>query len=122
MGVTRRLLAKITSLNNNTVRYDYSDNTFTVTWPEFVLEFVMPKTVSTGAGTTHLTLHGSGFVAGDQVIFSHDTTTILVGPASIAPDQITVDFDFGATPRTWNVSVQEYENDLPFSHHRGSRG
>lgn len=65
-GLTNRLLAKITSLNDNAVRYDYADNDFTITWPEFVLQSIAPNSVAAGAGVTTLMLSGSGFGVGDS--------------------------------------------------------
>ena len=113
VGITRRLLAKIISLNNNAVRYDYADNTFTVTAPDFALETVTPDSVLAGAGTTRLTLRGSAFRAGDKVLFFNGTTTTPVTPVSVAAGQIIVDFNFGSTLRTWDVSVQQYVDSLP---------
>ena len=114
VGLTRHLLAKITSNNNNTVRYEYADNTFLITWPEFGLQSITPDSVVAGAGVTRLTLHGSAFAPSDKVLFFNGTTTTPVTPVSVAADQIVVDFDFGSTLRTWSLSVQQYIDILPY--------
>ena len=114
VGITRRLLAKITSLNNNAVRYEYADSTFLITWPEFGLQSITPDSVVAGAGVTRLTLHGSAFAPSDKVLFFNGTTTTPVTPVSVAADQIVVDFNFGSTLRTWSLSVQQYIDILPY--------
>ncbi|HEY9173064.1 MAG TPA: immunoglobulin domain-containing protein [Verrucomicrobiae bacterium] len=113
VGITRHLCAKITSLNNNAVRYEYADGTFSITWPEFTLDSVSPAQVVAGVGTTRLTLTGGGFTSTDKVEFDNGTTVNEATPFSLTASQMTVDFNFGSTLRTWNVFVRQFAAGLP---------
>jgi len=112
--VQRQLLAKITSVNNGAVRYEYGNSMFTVTWPEFVLNSVAPVQVVAGNGATTLTLQGSGFTNTGKIIFSNGGTTIQVTPTVITASQITVAFSFGSTAKTWNLLVRQFVDGIPF--------
>lgn len=112
VGITRRLLAKITSLDNIGVRYEYADNPFTITPSDFALQSVSPSQVNGGVGQTSLTLLGNGFGATDKVLFSNGTTITPVTPSSVSSNQILVNFDFGSTLRSWDISVQQYNSGV----------
>ncbi len=114
IGVQRQLLAKITSANNGAVRYEYGNSTFTVTWPEFVLNSITPSQVTAGAGVTSLTLQGGGFTITDKLIISSGGSPTTVTPTSITANQITANFDFGSTPKTWSLLVRQFVDNIPF--------
>ena len=109
-GTPRYLLAKITSLNNNAVRYDYADNQFTVTSPTFALNTISPTVIAPGAGVASLTLSGTGFGGGNiyKVAFDNGTTFNEVTPTSVTTTQMLANFNFGSTPRTWKVFVRSF--------------
>ncbi|WP_367871729.1 right-handed parallel beta-helix repeat-containing protein [Luteolibacter sp. Populi] len=111
-GITRRLLAKVTSLGGDSnVRYEYADNSITITPADFVLNFSTPDTVMTNAGMTVVTLQGAGFGPTDRVLFSNGTTTTPVTPSSVPNgNQIVASFDFGSVAGTWTVAVGKYVN------------
>ena len=75
VGITRHLLARITSLTDSAVRYEYADNSFSIIFPDFVLQSITPDSIESGAGVTRLTIHGGSFNQSEKVLFSNGTTT-----------------------------------------------
>ncbi len=107
-GYYRGLFAKIISLNNNTVRYDYSDNEFIVYPPGLTLISVTPSQIATGAGATPITLIGKSFTPNCMLRLNNGLTTIEIAPTSITSTQILANYNFGSTARTWDVLVRDY--------------